>query len=111
MNEIIFSTDKETFEKDVIEQSKEKPVVVDFWASWCAPCTLLSPIIEKVAKEFGGKILLAKVDVQANQELAVKYGIMSIPNVKMFKNGQIVDEFVGLRPEGFVREWMKKHIE
>lgn len=111
MKEVIFDANQENFKKKVIEKSKEKPVIVDFWASWCMPCVILKPILEKVVEEFEGKVLLAKVNVNENQELAIKYGVMSIPNVKMFKGGKIVDEFIGTRPENFVREWIQKHIE
>lgn len=111
MEGVVFDVNQENFEKEVIEKSKEKPVIVDFWASWCMPCVILKPILEKVVEEFEGKVLLAKVNVNENQELAMKYGVMSIPNVKMFKNGKIVDEFIGTRPENFVRKWIQKHIE
>lgn len=98
------------FQEKVIEQSKKVPIVIDFWASWCMPCLMLSPILEKLAKEYNGKFILAKLDVGKNQELAQKYGVMSIPSVKMFKNGEIVDEFVGALPKTNVKEWLDKNI-
>ena len=103
-------TSDATFEKDVIEKSKEIPVLVDFWASWCMPCEMLGPILEKVAKDSDGKFVLAKLDVQENQKTASKYKIMSIPNVKLFKDGKVVSEFVGTRPESEVREWIDSNL-
>jgi len=98
------------FEKEVIERSKKTPVVVDFWASWCGPCVMLKPVLEKVEKEYKGKIVLAKVSVEENQGLAERFGIMSIPAVKLFKNGEIVDEFVGFRGENQIKEWIDGNI-
>jgi putative thioredoxin len=100
----------ENFQEKVIEQSKKIPVVVDFWASWCMPCLMLSPILEKLAKEYNGKFILAKLNVDENRITSQKYGIMSIPSVKLFKNGKVVDEFVGALPELSVREWLNKSI-
>jgi thioredoxin 1 len=99
---------KDNFEQEVIQS--EIPVVVDFWAEWCGPCKVLSPIIEELAGEHAGKIKLAKVDVDANQELQLRYNIMSIPTMKFFKNGQIVGEIVGAAPKGAIDEEIKKHI-
>lgn len=110
MSENIIDVTAENFEKEVIEKSKEKPVIVDFWAEWCTPCLILKPILEKVVKEYEGKVILAKVNVTNNQQLAMKYGVMSIPNVKMFKNGKIVGEFVGAVPEPVLREWIEKNL-
>ncbi|MEM5869653.1 MAG: thioredoxin [Candidatus Aenigmatarchaeota archaeon] len=101
---------EEDFEEKVIENSKKLPVVVDFWASWCMPCRILSPIMSKVAEEYSGKFLLVKVNVDKNPKLAEKYQIMSIPNVKMFKNGKIVDEFVGAMPEPLIKKWLDKNL-
>ena len=97
------------FEKDVIEKSKTVPVVVDFWADWCAPCLMLGPILERLAKEYSGKFILAKIDVSANQSIAEKFQIRSIPCVKMFKNGRVADEFIGALPEDEVRQWLNKN--
>ncbi len=98
------------FEEEVIKKSKETPVVVDFWASWCRPCVMLGPVLEKVAKEFNGKFVLAKANVDEAKSSSQKYGIMSIPNVKLFKDGKVVDEFVGAYPEDFVKKWIEKNL-
>jgi putative thioredoxin len=99
-----------TFEKEVIEASKKMPVLVDFWASWCGPCRVLGPVVEKLAKEFDGKMKLAKISVEENQETAGKYNIMSIPAVKLFKGGKEVDGFIGAQPEEKIRAWLKQKL-
>ncbi len=95
-----------SFEKEVIEKSKEIPVLVDFWASWCGPCVMLKPILEKIAKEYEGKMILAKLDVQQNQKIAGDFGVMSIPTVKLFKRGKEVDGFIGVQAEQRIKEWL-----
>jgi len=104
---MIVEINEENFEKEVIKKSDSIPVLVDFYANWCMPCRVLSPILEKIAKEFEGKIVLVKVNVDKASKLVEKYGIMGIPNVKLFKNGEIVDEFVGALPEEEIRDWLK----
>jgi thioredoxin 1 len=87
--------DNTTFETEVLQSAT--PVLVDFWAPWCGPCKMISPIVEELAGEFGGKIKVAKVNVDNNQDLAARYGIRGIPTVMIFKNGQVVTQLVGLR--------------
>lgn len=99
-----------TFGKEVIEKSKEMVVVVDFWAPWCGPCVMMSPTIEKLAKEYEGKAHIVKLNVQENPEMSAKYDIMSIPAVKMFKNGEEVDGFVGLQSENSIRTWIEGNL-
>jgi len=101
----------ESFDENVIEQSNKVPVVVDFWASWCGPCMMLKPVLEKIAEEYHGKFVLAKLNVEENQEKAGEYGVMSIPSIKMFKNGEIVDEFVGAMPESAIKEWLNNNLD
>jgi len=98
------------FEKNVIDQSFNMPVVVDFWASWCMPCTSFKPVLEKIAKEYNGKFILAKVNVDVAVKMATKYHIMSIPSVKMFRDGKVIDSFVGALPESRLRKWLDKNL-
>ncbi|PZP54828.1 MAG: thioredoxin, partial [Azospira oryzae] len=97
-----------TFQSVVIEGSKKVPVLVDFWAAWCAPCRALKPVLEKLAEEYQGRFLLAKVNTDENQELAMRYGVRGIPNVKAFVDGEVRDEFAGALPESMVRQFIER---
>ena len=98
------------FEKEVIKTSEKIPVIVDFWAPWCGPCLILKPIIEKIAEEMNGKVKIVKLNVDENPETAERFEIMSIPSVKMFKNGEVVSEFLGARPKDFIVSWIEENL-
>jgi len=98
----------ETFEKEVVERSMTVPVVMDFWATWCQPCLMLAPILEKLANEFQGQFILAKVETEANPELAGAFGVQSIPLVVAMREGRPIDAFQGALPEKQIREWLQK---
>jgi len=108
VGDIIKDSDTNNFSTDVIDQSTKIPVVVDFWAPWCGPCKQLSPTLDKLAREYGGKIRLVKINVDENQELATQMRVQSIPMVVAFKDGQPVDGFAGALPESQLRQFFEK---
>ena len=108
-NPFVFDAGLAGFETDVLHKSRETPVLVDFWATWCGPCKTLGPVLEKLAAEFNGGFLLAKVDVDKEQQLAGYFQIKSVPTVMLVKDGQIVDGFPGALPEGQLRQFLAHH--
>jgi len=100
-------TDKD-FADEVLQS--DTPVLVDFWAEWCGPCRVLGPVIESLSQEYDGKVKIAKVDVDSNQQVAMQYGIRSIPTVMLFDKGQIVDTIVGVRPKSDYENSLKKVV-
>ena len=98
------------FQTAVLDQSLQVPVVLDLWAEWCEPCKQLSPVLERLAEEFGGRFLLAKVDTDANPRLAQALRVQGIPAVKAVVQGQLIGEFAGVRPEAEVRQWLTELV-
>ena len=98
----------QSFQETVL--NSDKPVLVDFWATWCGPCRMLGPIIEEVAADFEGKAVVGKVDVDNNQQVSVDYGIRNIPTVLIFKNGEVVDKIVGVAPKEVIAEKLNSYL-
>lgn len=107
----VIEVNQSNFNEVVIEGSMRHPVLVDFWAAWCNPCQMLMPILAKLADEYQGKFVLAKVNSDENQSLATQFGVRSLPTVKLFKDGAVVDEFMGALPEGQIRDFLDRHID
>lgn len=106
----IVNVGTEQFEELIVKKSLEVPVIVDFWAPWCQPCLKLAPLLEKIVEECGGKVILAKVNIDEAQELAMMCGVQSIPLVAMFSGGQPVDSFMGVIPEEQLRQWVMRFV-
>ncbi len=106
----IIDVSDQSFQKDVIERSSQKPVLVDFWASWCAPCRALHPILEQAVRRESGRVVLARVNTDENPRISMEMGIRGIPDVRMFKDGRVVDQFVGVQPPEMVRNFIRKHV-
>lgn len=106
MNPFSFNVGTADFQEKVIDASHRTPVLVDFWAEWCAPCRVLKPVLEKLADEYGGRFMLAKLNSDRDQAVAAHYGVRSIPSVKAFVNGELVNEFTGALPEPQIRAFI-----
>ncbi|MCU7837990.1 MAG: thioredoxin [Candidatus Thiodiazotropha sp. (ex Lucinoma annulata)] len=106
----IFEVTVENFQQVVLDNSMKCPVLVDFWAEWCNPCKTLMPLLAKLADDYQGQFILAKVNTEQQQQLATHFQIRSIPSVKLFHNGEVVDEFMGALPEAEIRQFLNKHI-
>src|SRR5688572_23686771 len=109
-NPHIFDATQADFESRVLAASAQVPVLVDFWAPWCAPCKQLTPVLEKIVAEYGGRVLLAKVDTDDQMQLAALFGIRSLPTVVLMRDGRPVDGFMGAQPEGVIRELLAAHL-
>jgi len=107
----IFDVTSANFEQLVLENSFHKPVLVDFWAEWCAPCKALMPLLAKIAEEYAGELLLAKVNCDIEQDVVMRFGIRSLPTVVLFKDGQPVDGFAGAQPESAIRAMLEPHVQ
>ncbi len=110
-NPFVTVVTQQSFPTEVTQRSAAVPVLVDFWADWCAPCKMLAPVLEKLALEYEGKFLMAKIDTEVERDLAAQFAVRSLPTVKVFRHGAPVDEFMGALPESAVREVIERHIE
>lgn len=107
----IFNATSADFDQSVLQNSHVKPVLVDFWADWCAPCKVLMPLLEKITAEYRGELLLAKVNCDVEQDIVARFGIRSLPTVVLFKDGQPVDGFAEARPESEIRAMLEPHVQ
>lgn len=100
----------DNFQADALDASKEKPVLVDFFAEWCGPCQAQAPIVEELAEELGDKAVVGKLNTEEAAEIAQKYGVMSIPTLKIIKDGEVVEDFVGLQSKEDLKSALEKHM-
>lgn len=108
MNAAVINGTDQNFEQEVLKS--EIPVLVDFWAPWCGPCRMVAPIVEELANDYTGKLKVVKVNTDENQDIAVKYGIRSIPTLGIFKGGKVVDSVIGAAQKRFLEEKIKPHL-
>ena len=102
--DLIKETTTQTFVKDVIEESKRQPVLIDFWAPWCGPCRRVSPVVEEIASERGDSLKVVKLNIDENQQTAVKFNVMSIPTLMLFKHGEVAKTVIGAYPKRKIEE-------
>ncbi len=100
----------ENFQKEAIEASKEKPVLVDFFAQWCGPCKMQGPIVDELAEEMKEKAVIGKLDIEVAEEIAIKYGVMSVPTMLIIRNGEVKETMTGLREKGILKETLEKYL-
>lgn len=110
MSEFVNAVTIADFEQEVIEKSKTVPILIDFWADWCAPCQQLMPLLHQIVESLNGAVYLATIDTDTEQELAMNYGVRSLPTVLLMKNGEIVEQFMGVKPESEIRQLLEPHI-